>query len=308
MKTKKYFLTLLFIFFCFISSFGCINGETKILSNSRVLYEDAEGFVPRGHDFSPEKELKEILLSLKKDYEKTQNIEYLSDQGVILIVLGKYQEAIDLYKKIESIKPGRYSTASNIGTAYELIGNNEEALKWIRKAVEIDPKSHFGSEWIHVNILKSKVEGKEITSKFLIGQDFGSDKIPQSNLDLAQLELLKQQIFYQLNERISFVKPKDEIVARLLFDLGNIAYLMGENQDALEDFKLAKDYGFNDPTIEQRLNLKPKTINEPSENIEIKTETAKVNQEEKSYRNEILISVLVLGLLGYIVFVSRKKN
>lgn len=308
MKTEKYFLTLLLIFFCFISSFGCINGETKILSNSRVLYEDAEGFVPHGHDFSPEKELKEILLSLKKDYEKTQNIEYLSDQGVILIVLGKYQEAIDLYKKIESIKPGRYSTASNIGTAYELIGNNEEALKWIRKAVEIDPKSHFGSEWIHVNILKSKAEGKEITSKFLIGQDFGSDKIPLSNLDLGQLELLKQQIFYQLNERISFVKPKDEVVARLLFDLGNIAYLMGENEDASEDFKLAKEYGFNDPIIEQKLTLKPKTDNEPAENIEIKTETAEINQEEKSYRNEILISVVVLGLLGYIVFASRKKN
>lgn len=308
MKTKKYFLTLFLIFFCFIFSFGCINGETKILSNSRVLYEDREGFVPHGHDFSSEKELKEILLSLKKDYNKTQNIEYLSDQGVILIVLGKYQEAIDLYKKIESVKPDRYSTASNIGTAYELIGNNQEALKWIRKAVQIDPESHFGSEWIHINILKSKVEGKEITSKFLIGQDFGNEETPQSNLDFGQLELLKQQIFYQLNERISFVKPKDKIVARLLFDLGNIAYLLGENADALEDFKIAKEYGFNDPIIEQRLTLEPQTVIKPTEQKEIKKETAEIKPEEKSYRNEIVISIIVLGLLGYVLFVSRKKN
>ncbi|MFL9835244.1 tetratricopeptide repeat protein [Chryseobacterium terrae] len=278
------------------------------MSNNIELYVDKEGFVPYGHDFGSKKELNEILLSLKREYEKTNEIEYLSDQGIILIILGKYQEAIDLYKKIESIKPYRYSTASSIGTAYELIGNNKEALKWIRKAVEIDPQSHFGSEWIHINILKSKVEGKPITSENLIAQNFGNEKIPQSDLSLEQLELLKKQIYYQLNERVSFVKPKDEIVARLLFDLGNVAYLIADHEDALEDFKLAEKYGFNDPILEQRIILKPKVLTKPAEIKELNKETKQIKPKEKSYRNEILVSVIVLGLLGFIVFVSKKKN
>jgi hypothetical protein len=58
-------------------------------------------------------------------------------------------------------------------------------------------------------------------------------------------------LYYQLNERVSFVKPKDKIVAQLLFDLGNISYLMREKEEAAETYKLAKEYGFNKPVLKK---------------------------------------------------------
>lgn len=157
---------------------GCLNGESLRLENGSVLYEDYEGYVPYGHQFRDNQELMRILASLEQNYKETGKIEYLSDKGLILIIQGKYKEAIDLYKKIEQLQPDRYSTASNIGTAYELTGNNSEALQWIVKAVKISPESHFHSEWIHINILKAKIKGEHyITSKFLIGQDFSNKNI-----------------------------------------------------------------------------------------------------------------------------------
>ncbi len=239
-----------------IPALACLNGEQMILANSEMLYSDYEGEVPYGHDFADKERLKAFLVSLEKGYQKTNDLDYLSDKGFILIILGKYEEAIILYKKIESLEPNRYSTASNIGTAYELIGNNVEALKWIEKAVKINPVSHFHSEWIHINILKAKIKGRQfITSKFLIGHDFGNDKAPVSNLNKDELYVLKRQMYYQLNERMSFVTPEDQIVAQLLFDLGNVAYLLGEKGDAFEDYKLAAEYGFSNPILEDRIHL-----------------------------------------------------
>ena len=49
--------------------------------------------------------------------------------------------------------PGNARVAANLGTALELKGENEEALKWIREGVIRDASEHDGSEWLHARIL-----------------------------------------------------------------------------------------------------------------------------------------------------------
>ncbi|EJL75420.1 tetratricopeptide repeat protein [Chryseobacterium populi] len=300
---RKILLTLVFIFSLFTPSLACLNGDTRELANKLTLYTDQEYGVPYGHDFP--KDLDYIILSLEKGYKKTKDLDYLSDKGYILIIQGKYKEAVELYKQIESIKPGRYSTASNMGTAYELIGDNKEALKWIEKSIAIDPHSHSGSEWIHVNILKAKLKGeKYYTSDFLIGKDFGKGKYPKT--DTEDLHALRKMLYYQLNERISFVKPKDKIVARLLFDLGNISYLVGWKPDAYANYQLAKEYGFDDLVLKERLTI--------SKTPDIKNET---DYSEEQIKKEILelnlprinlyTSILALIAVAVVVFLFRKK-
>jgi len=304
----KYFLSLTFGLLFSIPIFACLNGETLKLEDGTTLYEDYDGWIPYGHNFGGDQELNEILLSLETGYNETKKIEYLSDKGLILIIQGKYQEAIDLYKKIEKLQPDRYSTASNMGTAYELIGNNEEALRWIEKSVKINPSSHFNSEWIHINILKAKIKGeKNITSQFLIGKDFGKETLPKSNMGRKDLYAFREELYYQLNERISFVKPKDKIVAQLLFDLGNTSYLFGDKEDAMEDYKLAKKYGFDDPILEKRIKLyAPKVIDKVEKKVvqEVKFQT---KPTRRSHLIGIIISFFALIFSGLIVFIFRKK-
>lgn len=305
---RKYFFSVLFGVLFSVPAFGCLNGETLHLEDGTILYEDYEGYVPYGHSFTNTEELNKILLSLEKGYRETGKLNYLSDKGLILIIQGKYKEAIELYKKIEKAEPNRYSTASNIGTAYELIGNNAEALRWIEKAVKINPNSHYGSEWIHINILKAKMKGgKLINSRFLIGNDFGNGKFPESERGNGELFVLRKQLYYQLNERVSFVKPKDKIVAQLLFDLGNISYLMQEKEEAAETYKMAKEYGFNKPVLEERLALyTPPVIDHVQKKAikEIKFQTKPIRRTELI---SFCVAIAYLLFSGVIVFVFRKK-
>lgn len=249
---KKIYFLFLFLTVTKIS-FACLNGETKELENGFIIYEDYEGSIPYGHRFYLHNadKLKSELDSL---YKTTNKIEYLSDKGYVLIAEGKFKEALNLYLQIEKSHPNRYSTASNIGTIYELLGENEKALYWIKKSISINPSSHDESEWIHVKILEAKLKGREYyNSKFLLDVDFGTYSFPISTLSESKLYRLEHSLYYQLNERISFIKDKDEIIANLLFELGNIAMLRKEFHDAEQLFKMSKEYGNTNELVNIRL-------------------------------------------------------
>lgn len=301
-------LLLLFIFLLFTETFACLNGETRKLEDGTFLYEDYDGFVPQGHFFQNKEDLEKTLISLEKYYNRTKNLNYLSDKGYVLVILGKYQQAIDLYNRIETIQPDRYSTASNIGTAYELIGNNSEAFKWIEKALKLNPDSHHNSEWIHANILKAKIKGEKFyTSVFLLGVNFGNETIPTTKLSKRELITLRQSLFYQLNERVSFVKPKEKIVAQLLFELGNIAYLLGDKGEAEDDYRLAEEYGYKGHLMEKRRQLSTIPVTKSIERKVIKEIKLQTRHSKHTYLVEAFISLIALFLSGTILFIFRKK-
>ncbi|WP_097131577.1 tetratricopeptide repeat protein [Pedobacter xixiisoli] len=284
---------------------ACLNGEHFELTNGTTWYADRDYEVPEGHVFPERESLLSMLHDMDSLYKATKDIGYLSDKGLLLIALGRYQQAITLYLEIEVMKPNRYSTASNLGTVYELIGQNIKALEWIKKSIEIDPESHHQSEWIHVKILEAKIKGDEqYTTHSLLGLDFGNGKLPISKMNKKELETLHYSLYYQLNERMSFVKPKDRMVAQLLFDLGSVSMLLHRNKAASEVYKQAKRYGCSHPDLDfkikesRRLYLK-----------EVKSfSKAKVVRDES---NRLLFYGLVIGLTaigGSVVYWRRTKS
>lgn len=293
----KRFLILASALFLFNHVFACLNGESKMLKDGTYLYQDSEGSVPYGHSFF-NVDFDEGIKRLDSLYTASKDLDNLSDKGLLLILQGNYKEAIALYLHIEQMSPNRYATASNIGTAYELAGQNEDALKWIKKAVEIDPGSHHNSEWIHVKILEAKIKGPEFyTTEFLLNTNFGTDVTPHTELPKQSLQNLSAALYYQLNERISFIKPKDAIVARLLFDLGNIAFLLGDYDDALDDYAQAKKYGYMEPLVEQRIVEANKSLREEVAN-------AKWKHQKKLWFFIVILLLIVITA----VYIIRRKN
>ncbi|GAA4350812.1 hypothetical protein GCM10023185_08880 [Hymenobacter saemangeumensis] len=244
-----------------VQAFACGNGRTfKVaeatisLSNGAVIALKHSGrIVPYGCQFVTATIKREIPV-MYEQWKKTQDLAYLSDYALLLAFTKEYEKARDTYLYIESIAPDQYSTAANLGTVYELLGDNRQALSWIRKAVRIDPASHMGSEWLHVKILEAKLQGKSaVNSKFLLNTSFGTDVLPHTSLSKAQLLKLRDALFYQLNERVSFIQPQETIVAQLLFDLANVAYLTGAKSESKFIYTEAQEYGYSNPLLAKRL-------------------------------------------------------
>ncbi len=303
-KMKKNILATFLIILFFGKTLACLNGDSKILKDGTFLYEDREGNVPYGHDFYTV-DFERGIKQLDSLYLTSKEIDYLSDKGLILILLERYQEAIKLYLEIEKTNPNRYSTASNIGTAYELIGQNENALKWIKKSVELEPKSHHNSEWIHIKILEAKIKGEQFyTTKFLLKTEFGKDTLPKSKLTTKQLQDLSIALYYQLNERISFVKPKEKIVAQLLFDLGNVSFLLENYKDALAIYEQAKRYGYKDKLIVQRIEQTKIQIKKAlKQNL-----NSRIDTQNKSPYLIYVISIFFVLFLSFALIIYRKKT
>jgi len=308
----KKILSFFLILFFSIKIFACLNGETKTLKDGTFIYEDSDSRVPYGHRHFSKDALNETLKRIDSIYNKTKDIDYLSDKGLIYILLEKYDKAIELYLNIEKSNPNRYSTASNIGTAYELKGDNINALKWIKKSVELDPKSHHNSEWIHVKILEAKVNGeKNINSNLLINTNFGEDLIPKTDKNKSELGKLYDAIYYQVNERVTFIEPKNKIVAQLYFDLGNIAFIEKRFYDADDNYKQAIEYGFSGNIIQQRIKeiSRLEKIKESKTNQKEKPFTEwKIERNVIDYKKTLLLifGIVFLVVISYLFLRKRK--
>ncbi|MEO5776932.1 MAG: tetratricopeptide repeat protein [Flavobacterium sp.] len=305
---KSIHLIVLMVFTISFNSYACLNGETKLLKNGTYIYEDDDDFFPDGHRFYVDN-YPNLLSELRSLYQKTKDLDYLSDVGYVLTIQKKYQEALGIYFEIEKKQPNRYSTASNLGTIYELLGNNKKALEWISKAVRINPKSHSNSEWLHVKILEAKINGEQnINSEFLINASFGNDTIPKSHLNKKERLKLIKALYYQLNERVSFIQPKDKIIALLLFELGNLTYLNKDYFTAEQCYESAVAYGNTNPLIPARIKL----TNDEIYYREVRQKNAtskKLYQVEKNNNYlKIIIGALFIAVLGLTIILFRKRK
>lgn len=231
---------------------ACLN-ENRVLLNGKINMTDGPSLVPYGRYIDDMSELQDELNESDSLWKANKRIEDYSDYGVVLVYMKRFEEAKRIFIEIERTHPGLYATAANLGTTYELLGNNDSALVWIKRAIQINPESHQHSEWLHVKILEAKIKGEQfITTKFFLNTAFGEDIAPKSTLDSLSLVKLRDAIYYQLCERVTFIKPKDKIIALLTFELGNICAITDDVTSSLRIYDRAKEYGYNSPVLEER--------------------------------------------------------
>ncbi|MCC6796563.1 MAG: hypothetical protein IT366_15690 [Candidatus Hydrogenedentes bacterium] len=193
-----------------------------------------------------------------KELQSLSNPRSRNDYAASLIYLGRYEEAIQILLALDKDSEDKsYAVASNLGTAYELSGNNGEALKWIEEGISRDAESHFGTEWLHKAILKAKIEKRDAVFGLTDPFDFGVPKpLAIDGVSYEPKEVLRA-IVYQTAERAAFVKPKDPLIADLFATAGNIAANEMALEPAIAFFELASIYGH--PRAKEIENWIPKT-------------------------------------------------
>lgn len=169
-----------------------------------------------------------------------------SNYAATLVYKGEYAKAVEIFEELEKSHPGEYIIAANLGTAYELSGDNEKALKWISEGIHRNPKSHYGTEWLHIKILEAKIElAKDpnwLKTHSVLGLNFENEarpKMPWQWPEGQDVKSTQEALEYQLHERLEFVKPPDPIVGELLGDLGNILSLTRSLEHAIAVYDLA---------------------------------------------------------------------
>jgi hypothetical protein len=197
---------------------------------------------------------------LENAYAAKPTLENSNDLGVARLLIGKYDDAINLLREAEKKFPGSAKVAANLGTALELKGEDAEALEWIRAGVRRDANEHFGSEWLHARILEAKIAFKHDPKWFeknrVLALDFGNDEVPVAPeiLPIEKGKLkgggqLAAQIVYQLIERRKFVKPPDPFMGDLYASLGDLTIagalspLDGGNRHPDSAYQDALSYG-----------------------------------------------------------------
>jgi len=157
-----------------------------------------------------------------------------------------------MLEDIEKQHPGVYFTAANLGTAYELSGDDKSALKWILEGIKRNPESHMFTEWLHARILETKIKLKEdprwLEHNTITGADFSRLRDPkyafQTRQRLVDAKDLHASLEAQLNVRMLFVKPRDPIVAQLLYEFAMVEAHWGALEPAVELLKMSGLYGY----------------------------------------------------------------
>ncbi|MDG1333270.1 MAG: tetratricopeptide repeat protein [Crocinitomicaceae bacterium] len=232
----KKLLFLFVLIFNVTASHACLNYYYSIDNQGHFHDGEAEdlrrAFNTNFNTSRLEKNLKKLQLKL----EASKDYKLLSDYAVLLLKAGKTAIALDILEQLSLKHPNDYQIAANLGTAYELSGNNEKALEYIKRGIELNPDSHGGSEWVHVKLLEAKLKLADDPSYL--------DSITVLNLTEAQKKdkKVRDQLTIQIRERFPFCKGPDPIMASLLIDLGDCYANTVSLEFAKASYEIAKHY------------------------------------------------------------------
>ncbi len=183
------------------------------------------------------------------------NIDYklLSDFAWKLARKNELSTAEKILVTLEKKYPGEYNIIANLGTVYELQNKPRQALQYITKAVQLSPESHYGSEWLHINILKMKtgeMPAYDFTSFFGLNsmktvygdRIYEKKDLPPGEWGKYHRDTLMIHLAYQLHERMFFINDKNPVMAEMLYMFLQCMIHRDETHYAAEAAKLCMDY------------------------------------------------------------------
>lgn len=208
---------------------ACLNVEDMTLEEAYADQEDDSWFVGTVHNaMQAEPATHPLMTPNPQAYPSPPPQAVLDcDAAARMILGGDADGALTLLKKVEATHPGLYNAAANMGTAYELTGNDEKALEWIKEGIRRKPDSHMKAEWLHVRILEAKIALKKdpawLESNAITGFE------PLNDFDYETLQGIKsaygilESMRSQATVRALFIKPQDPVMAHLLKEAAQFA-------------------------------------------------------------------------------------
>ncbi len=251
-RIKRPLLILLSVLFTG-HSFACINEYYResmplnglSLNLPALLNPQQKNALPYWHHgFKEDSELKNLKDSLLRIGLTKLGYKGMSDYAVVELKEGNLSKAVSILEGLYRKYPTEYNIVANLGTVYELAGDPVRALALLEEAVRLRPASHYGSEWIHLNILRQKTASRPDLTRITclnIG-NFATWVTDKKYVFPVSADSLKIQLAYQLHERISFIAPPDPVIGQLVLDFADIVAKKDSLEAAIPFYDYAVTY------------------------------------------------------------------
>lgn len=254
---RKTGLVLAIVICSITTTLACGNYFYALNKEGKLVPLGYDWKFPFNKNFNPElnvTKLKKLEAKLKKE----RNYMLLSDYALCLMKLGKSKEALDILSELYKHYPNDYKIAANLGTAYELNGQVDSALKYIKRGMQLNPHDHEGSEWIHVKILETKLELKKNPAYLTNHTALGLTAAQKNDSTVLQ------HLSIQLQERVPFTPPTpepNELMASLFVDMAEISANTRSIEYARVYYQIAKNYyGSKLAFLDERIKAMEKLI------------------------------------------------
>lgn len=186
-----------------------------------------------------------------------------SDIAVNLMKLGQADSALKILVPMAKKYPEEYNILANLGTCYELVGALDSALKYISSGFKVNPKSHNGSEWIHMEILKAKIKEKHSPGWLSKNPIIEIQDVVDRFRSLKESRLVyavNRHFSYQIRTRAPFTPAPNQVMTNLMITLGDFNTEHGTYENALLAYANALD--FQDKyAVERRIKERIRELN-----------------------------------------------
>ena len=145
-----------------------------------------------------------------------------------------------LLENLLKTHPKEYELNANLAVAYELNGQLDTALALLKRSMAINPRSHYDSEWFHLNILESAIT---LRDKQLAPHDISVLRIVQDTFN----KKIGYQISHQLRERIPLSQSPNKLLSKAIEECGDYYHAHISLEWAIELYAIA--IGYSDDSI-----------------------------------------------------------
>jgi tetratricopeptide (TPR) repeat protein len=227
------YLFSLFLFFSAFTSSACGNEYGMTLSGDRIhtpIFYLSDYY----RSFDKEAIRQKLNEAITKRGQQEDDFKNESNIALYHMKLGNVKKAIDILEPLVAEYPDEYIIIANLGTAYELDGQLQKALKHIKKGYEINPDSHYGSEWIHIKILEAKIAHGSNSSWYINNPIVTVDELVENQGQARH----RNHLAAQIRTRVPFTPAPNKVIANLLRTYAKYC----EEYDSYENALMARIY------------------------------------------------------------------
>jgi hypothetical protein len=216
----------------------------------------------------------------KASRQRNLNADELADLGALSIRLGEPAKAVELLRAAQREHPAHFRIVANLGTAWQLQGDLQQAALYLQEAVRLAPGKLVKAEEYHLKLVRLRQRqsrsGQDLDDLFGVRFVGETGKFEPGKLAAAERKKLPSEAA-ALAQQLALWLPAD---GRLLWQLAELANAQGDVRTAAAIMDgCVTEFGLHAPELRQQRRLLREAAEALAKNAPAKAGNAKTDHQ-----------------------------